>query len=131
MTAIRLLSAPVDPTSTQEAASQSTSLVPSSPLLPAPWNTKQNDSSYPADDFVWTASASEDGSFTFYAAPQKNSANAGSSGWDGTFAGQQSASTWSMLGSRNAVAQYNLHSSFPLPVYADGNGNGQLVNVYA
>lgn len=132
MTAIRLLSAPVDPPSIPEVGSQSTSLIPSSHLLPASWNAAQNDSSYPGDDFVWTASAGEDGSFTFYAVPQKNSASSNSSSqWDGYYSGQQAASDWSTLNSRSAVAQYNLHASFPLPMYADGNGNGQLVNVYA
>lgn len=99
-------------------------------LWKAAQNAKPNDSAYLADGFVWTASASEDGTFTFYAVPQEGAANGSStSQWDSP-SNAQSAFGWNSLYSQDAVAQYTFCASFP-SAYADASGNGQLVNVYA
>jgi hypothetical protein len=123
MATIRLLAASVNTPSTPEVNAEYTSLVPASSLALATRTIARNDTAYPDDDFVWSASASSDGSFTFYAVPQNNSGSGGaSSQWEGFFSAQVSGSDWF---THNAVAQYALHGSMPTAMY------GQLINLYA
>ena len=107
MSAIRLLSAPVDPTPISQVESQSTSLVPIRRLPLAPRTIPASDTAYPAGNYIWTASAGSDGSFTFYALPRKPSANGqASSPWDGGLFN----SGWNTQALRYAAAQYALNA---------------------
>ncbi len=130
MTAIRLLAAPIEPTHSSELESQSTSLVPVSRLAVVNRNAATTDTvAYPYDDYTWTASAGSDGSFTFYAVPQKQSASYQAPGqWDSDASG----ASWNTQALRNAAAQYALTASLPPPMYGSAAyAPGSLVNVYA
>jgi hypothetical protein len=128
MAAIRLLAAPIDPSHTSEVDVQSTSLVPINRLAIATRKAPSGDTAYPGDNYTWTASAGSDGSFTFYAVPQKQSGNGqASSQWDG----DASSAGWNTQALRNAAAQYALNASLPPPMYGSGYTTGTLVNVYA
>jgi hypothetical protein len=123
MAAIRLLAASVETPSTSEANPQYLTLVPTSRPPVAAWAITRNDPVYQDDDFVWSASAGSDGSFTFSAASQKNSGTSNdSSRRDGSPATQVSGSDWYMS---NAIFQYALHTSLSAPM------SGQLINLYA
>jgi hypothetical protein len=120
---IKLLATSVDMPPISGENSQSTSLVPTSGLALATRTSTWNDTAYPEDDFVWSASAGSDGSFTFYAVPQKNSGNSDASTQRPSFPSAQiSFSDWC---TRTAVAQYALHASMPTPM------RSQLINLYA
>lgn len=124
MFAINLLAASVDLPSTSEVNAEYTSLVPASSLaLAARTSAWNDDTAYHKDDFIWSAAAGSDGSFTFYAVPQKSSGNSGPSSQLHSFPSAQiSPSGWP---ARNAVAQYALHASMPTPMY------GRFINLYA
>jgi hypothetical protein len=119
---IKLLAASVEMPPTSEVNAEYTSLVPSGSAL-ATLKTTQNDTAYPDDRFVWSASAGTDGTFNFYAMPLKNSGSGDASNQG------NSIPSWQVSGSdwyaNNAVFQYALHASMPTPM------NGQLINLYA
>ena len=120
---ITLLAAPLDTLPISGDETKSTSLVPASRLALSARTFSRSDTSYPGDDFVWSASAGEDGSYTFYAAPPKNSgSNGASSQWKSYSSSSVSGSDWY---TRNAVTQYALHAAMPTAV------PGRLVNLYA
>lgn len=120
---IKLLAASVDLPPTSEVTAEYTSLVPTNRLAVSTRSNAQNDTAYPSDNFIWSASASDDGTFNFYAVPQKSSGNAWDSNqWDGSLSSQMSGSGWYM---QNAIFQYTLHASMPTPM------SGQLVDLYA
>jgi hypothetical protein len=123
MATIRLLPASADMPPTSEVTAEYTSLVPANRLAVSTRSNARNDIAYPSDNFVWSASASDDGTFTFYAMPQKGSGDErASSQWDGSLSSQVSGSGRYM---QNAIFQYALHASMPTPMF------GQLVNLYA
>jgi hypothetical protein len=128
MAAIRLLTASVDPPPPSEVNAEYVSLVPArrtaldSRTALAPRTRSLSDIAYPSEDYIWSVSAGDDGSFTFYAVPQKNSGNSAASQWNGFSSAQQSGSGWYAC---NAIAQYALQASMPTPM------NGQLINLYA
>jgi len=115
MAAIRLLAAPVDTPPTSEVNAEYSN------RLALATRSSPSDTAYPADDYIWSASANSDGSFTFDATPQ-NSKNTGTSAlWDGSVFSPASSSDWY---TRNAAFQYGLHASMPTP------SSGQFVSVY-
>jgi hypothetical protein len=123
MAAIRLLAAPFDPPLLPEVSAEYMSLVPASRLALTHRASTRNDIASPGENFVWSAYAGSDGSFTFYAVPRKNSADDWASGqWDSGSPALVSSSGWSV---RNAAFQYGLQASMPMPAC------GQLINVYA
>jgi hypothetical protein len=124
MSEIRLLPAPVDPAESQQTESRS--LIRLNPLAVAARSGYPNSSSY-QDDYVWTASAGDDGTFTFYAAPRNAGAESrGASQWDGEFTG----SDWQRLAMQQAAAQYAMTSSLP-SVTSYAAATGKLIDVYA
>jgi hypothetical protein len=123
MAAIRLLAAPFDPPPLPEVSAEYMSLVPASRLALTHRASAGNDIASPDDNFVWSAYAGSDGSFTFYAVPRKSSAEDWASNqWDSVSAALMSSSAWS---ARNAAFQYGMQASMPTPT------SGQLINVYA
>jgi hypothetical protein len=118
---IKLLSVDLPPTA--EVTAEYTSLVPANRLTVSTRSDARNNTAYPGDNFAWSASASDDGTFDFYAMPQKGSGNErASSQWDGALSSQMPGSGWYM---QNAIFQYALHAGMPTPT------SGQLINVYA
>ena len=120
MAAIRLLAASVDTSSTSGVNADCTALVPAIRL--ATQRNAANNIASQNDDFVWSASAGDDGTFNFYGAQRNAGNNTVSARSDGFQSSQISGSDWYM---RNAVFQYNLHSSMPMA------SQGQLLSVYA
>ena len=104
--------------------SSSTSLVLVSRLPAANQIVPRNDFAYPEDNFVWSVSTGDNGSFHFYAVPLKDFLNGGTSNQDGFQSSGLFGSGWSAL-QANAVAQYQLMASMPLPMY------GHMLSVYA
>jgi hypothetical protein len=120
---IKLLAGSVDMLPASEVNAEYISLVPYGSQAIAPPKSSPDDTAYPSDNFVWSASASEDGTFSFYSIAQKGSGNERSSSqWGGSLSPQVSGSDWYM---QNAIFQYALHASMPTPT------NGCLVNLYA
>jgi hypothetical protein len=100
--------------------------VPASRLATANQAIAQNDTAYPDDNFVWSVSAGDNGSFLFYAVPLKNFLKGGASPQpDGFPPAYGFAPNSNALNASTAVAQYQLHASMPMPMY------GHLLNVYA
>lgn len=118
---IKLLAASVEMPPTSEVNAEY--LVPSGNRALATRKPTQNDTAYPDDRFVWSASARTDGTFDFYAMPLKNSESGDPSNQG------NSIPSWQVSGSdwyaNNAVFQYALHASMPAQM------NGQLINLYA
>jgi len=127
MDAIRLLPAPIDPTSRLGSPSRSTSLVPATRRPLAMRSTAQADSAYADDQVVWTVSVGEDGSFNFYGIPRQNSGNNGSSQGQDFFSGQGSSAVWGMpqVQIGDVAAKYALYAAISAPA------TGQYINVYA
>jgi hypothetical protein len=127
MSAVRLLTAPVDAASNQETQSRGASLVRLNPLAltarESYWKAPSHE-----DEYVWTASAGEDGSFTFYAAPRSKASaeSRGASQWDGEFTG----SDWQKLAMQQAAAQYAMTSAMPVMVNCAA-ATGKVIDVYA
>jgi hypothetical protein len=117
MDAIRLLSAPVASPSTLDGSSQSTALVhvTRQPLVLR--STSQSSIAYPGDDYVWTVSIDDNGSFNFYAAPRQNYGSCAS--------GLGFASGWVAPQSSSVAAQYSLYASMA------NQDRGQYLDVYA
>jgi hypothetical protein len=117
---IKLLDGSVEVPPTSEVNAEYTSLVPANRLALATRTVARNYTAYPDDDFVWSASAGSDGTFDFYAMPQKNSGSIGASGQFQS--AQVSVSGWHK---QNAIFQYALHASMPQSFY------GHAINLYA
>jgi hypothetical protein len=126
MDAIRLLSAPVDTSSTSEVESKSTSVVPASRTTPASRNVSSSDSAYPRDQYVWTVSVGDDGTFNFYAVPKQSGNQNSSSQWDGYSPDQGSNVGWGLPQSEDAVSQYSFYAALPA-----SSTTGQYINIYA
>jgi hypothetical protein len=124
MSEINLLSVPIILPPSSEANSTSTSLVPVSRLTAANQIVPRSDTAYPNDNFVWSVSPGDNGSFHFYAVPLKNFLNGGTTSQDGFQSAQVFRSGWSALNMK-AVAQYQLLASMPMPMY------GHMLSVYA
>jgi hypothetical protein len=123
MASIRLLAAPFDPPPFPEVSAEFMSVVPASSLALAHRASTRNDIASPDENFVWSAYAGSDGSFTFYAVPRKSSAGDWSSSqWDSVSPALASSSVWS---ARNAAFQYGMQASVSAPM------SGQMINVYA
>lgn len=120
MAAIRLLAASVDASPTSGVYDDCTGLVPATRL--ANQRNASSDTASQNDDFVWSASVGDDGSFNFYGVPRNAGSSTASARSDDFQSSQISGSDWYM---RNAVFQYNLHSSMPMA------SQGQLLSVYA
>jgi hypothetical protein len=131
MTAIRLLPAPAD-VSSSSSTDQNVALIRSSSPYSSTSNSslasQRGDCAYPSDSYIWTATAGDDGSFTFYAMPRQDSASYGSSSASNYFSAQSQAAGWSA--SHDAITQYSLYNELPLGLYGE-NGKGTLVNIYA
>jgi hypothetical protein len=125
MDAIRLLSAPVDSPSTLDGSSRSTALVHVTRQPLALRSTSQNSTAYAADDYVWTVSIADNGSFNFYAAPRQNYGNGASVQSQDSFSSQDSTSVWAVPQSQSVAAQYALYATMT------GQDRGQYVDVYA
>jgi hypothetical protein len=125
MDAIRLISAPIDPTSPSETSSQSTGLVHVPRTALATRTTSHSDTARPTSNDVWTVSVDDNGAFNFYAVPRQGSGRNTSSQWNNDYAGEASSSGWAMPGSQNAAAQYAFYAALAPTV------TGQYVNVYA
>lgn len=121
MATIKLLAASTDIPITSEVSAEYMSLVPAGRLELANRTAARNDTAYPNDSFVWSASASADGSFHFYAIPSKSYGSDDTAGQSDSFY-QAPSSDWYR---NNAVFQYTLHASMPTPM------SGQLINLYA
>jgi len=132
MNEIRLISATVDPASTSEVSSRSSSLVPASTqavtgrvlstrVLDAR-SIKSDSGSQKAND-VWTVSVGDDGVFNFYSAPQPSSSK---SILDLVKGSQGSSAVWVPWKSPNmAAAMYAFYAALASPV------SGRMLNVYA
>ncbi len=84
MASIRLLAAPFDPPSLPAVSAEYMGVVPASRLALTRQASTRNDIASPDENFVWSAYAGSDGSFTFYAVPRKSSADdCASSQWGG------------------------------------------------
>jgi hypothetical protein len=103
-----------------------TSLVPANrlPALPTHAST-QSDSAYPNDGYIWSASASEDGSFHFFAVPPANSQASTASGPNDFLSGHIPAGKWNSQNPQDAVAQYTLYANMAASMY------GRSLNLYA
>lgn len=126
MDALRLLPAPLEPPSTVEAYSRSTSLVPVTRLPLAAHSNAQDGSAYPSDQVVWTVSVGDDGSFNFYAMPRQGSRSKASAGQD-FLSGEGSNPAWGIpqVQIGDAVTQYAFYAALSAPA------TGQYLNVYA
>jgi hypothetical protein len=120
---ITLIAASVDTPSTSGVNAESRNLISTGSLVLAPRTIARSYTAYPADDFIWSASAANDGSFSYDAVPQKNSGSSyASNQWNSLSSTRMSGSDWH---TRNAIFQYALHAGMPTPT------NGQLINLYA
>jgi hypothetical protein len=118
MAAIRLLSAPADMPPTIEVSSQPTSLVATSGLSLATRTSPRSDGARLNDSYVWSVTASDDGSFHFYAVPRKNAADLSFSQWQDTMPSQTSISAWALPQARSAAVQYALSAGISSATYA-------------
>jgi hypothetical protein len=121
MAEINLFTVPVILPPASRMSSASTSLVPISRLPAANQIVPRSDSAYPDDNFAWSVSTGDNGSFHFYAVPLKNFLSGGTSSQDGFQSPYAFAPNWNAL----AVAQYQLLASMPRPMY------GRMLSVYA
>jgi len=122
---IKLLAAPVLLPPIPEADADSTSLVPLS-RLHAGQIIPRSDSAYPADSYVWSVLAGDNGSYHFYAVPLRNYlSDSASSQEDGALSPYTQKSDWNASSASQAIAQYQLCASIPPPAY------GHMLNVYA
>jgi hypothetical protein len=125
MDVTRLLPAPVASPSTLDGSSQSTALVhvTRQPLVLR--STSQSSIAYPGDDYVWTVSIDDNGSFNFYAAPRQNYGNNASGQSQDFSSGLGFASGWVAPQSSSVAAQYSLYASMA------NQDRGQYLDVYA
>ncbi|MGA2964111.1 MAG: hypothetical protein ABSD96_20790 [Candidatus Korobacteraceae bacterium] len=124
MAEINLLIVPVILPPALRMNSASTSLVPVSRFPTANQIVPRSDSAYPDDNFAWSVSTGDNGSFHFYAVPLKNFLNGGTSSQDGFQSPYAFAPNRNALNA-NAVAQYRLMASMTTPMH------GQMLSVYA
>jgi hypothetical protein len=123
---IKLLAAPVLLPPIPEANGDSTSLVPFSRLHSAGQIIPASDSAYPADSYVWSVLAGDNGSYHFYAVPLRNYLGASASSQeDGLLSPYAPKPGWSMSSASQAIAGYQLCASMSPPAY------GHMLNVYA
>jgi hypothetical protein len=118
MAAIRLLSAPADMPPAIEVSSQLTSLVATSGVSLATRTSTPRDGARLNDSYVWSVTASDDGSFHFYAVPRKNAADLSFSQWRDTMPPQTSSAAWALPQARSAAVQYALSASISSATYA-------------
>jgi hypothetical protein len=119
--AIKLLAASVGIVPISKVSAAYTSFAPNNRLALANRTIARNSPSCLDDEFVWSASASEDGSFDFYAAQQTFEAVRASSPWNGSRSAHVSSSDWY---TQNALFQYDLQASLQ-------PGNRHSVDVYS
>ncbi len=123
---LKLLAAPVILPPIPEADADSTSLVPISRLHAAGQIVPLSDSAYPADSYVWSVLAGDNGSYHFYAVPLKNYlSDSASSQEDGALSPYAPKPGWNTSSASQAIAGYQLYASMPPPAY------GHMLNVYA
>jgi hypothetical protein len=123
MATINLLAASADIPPASEVSTGHMSLVLANRQALATRAIPRYDIAYPDDNFVWSASASDDGSLNFYAVPLKSSGKGtDSSQWDDFQSPQVSGSDWY---TQNAIHQYALHASMPMQM------SGRSINLYA
>lgn len=127
MSTITLFAAPIAPSGPNPAESPSTSLVPSGRIAFASRKENRNDAAYPDDSYIWTASAGSDGTFTFYALPQRKPSNYRAFNQSDSNA---SYARWNTEALRHAAAQYALSANLP-PIHGSGYATGTMLNVYA
>ncbi len=113
---IRLLTASVDHPLPLEEGQKSTSLVRVDRLAPVRISSPKTDTTfYPQDDYVWSVTTADDGSFHFSATPRKTLDAQGtfsqSSQSEDTTAEYIFGSPWTPATTRNAVAQYQFYAS--------------------
>lgn len=134
MDAIRLLPAPVNSPSERRQqhlaaypaakrmgmSGSSTGLVPVVPLplasrSPALRSSRQSESAFSSDNYVWSVSAGGDGSFNFYAVP-RHAIPRQSYGSSSSPQSQGSASPWAIPQNNCVPAQYAMYAGIFAPV---------------
>jgi len=109
---------------TADVSSQPTGLATTNSWL-ATSPSRQSGSACLKDDYLWSVSAGEDGSFHFYAVPRKSTATLAFSQWQDNWPAQSSTAPWETMQTRSAAAQYAFCASISSPAY------GHSLDVYA